>query len=92
MPKKLTNPNKIRHGDWGHQLRGGVREGRIRIILQNMRGMGNKSDQPSQHKLDAIKKTMINEEIAIIGITGVNINWIIFRTRENIYNKTDSWF
>ena len=42
----LTNQGKNLRGDWGHQLIGGKREGRIRTVFQNMGGMGNKSDQP----------------------------------------------
>ena len=47
----LRNPRNNRQGDWGHQLRGGKRKGNIRITFQNMGGIGNESDQPSQHKL-----------------------------------------
>ena len=59
----LTDTSKNCRGDWGHQLRGGERRGSIRIIFQNMRGMGNASDQSSQHKIDTLKKNMINEGI-----------------------------
>ena len=34
---------------------------------------------------------MINEGIAIIGITEVNISWSKIRIKENIYNRTDGW-
>ena len=40
-----------------------------------MGGMGNTSYQPSQHKLDNLKITMINEGIATIGLAKVNSNW-----------------
>ena len=43
-------------------------------MFQNMVGMGNALDKPSQHKLDNFKNTMINEVIKIIGIDKVNSN------------------
>ena len=61
MPKNtLKNTSKDFRGDWGHQLIGGGREGRIIIMFQNMVIMVNASDQSSQHKLDTLKKTTIN--------------------------------
>ena len=47
-------------------------------MFQNMGGMGNASDQPSQHKLDNLKKIMINKGIAIVGLAEVNSNWSKF--------------
>ena len=44
------------HGDWNQQPRGGEREGRIMIMFQNMWGMGNASDKPSQQKLYNLNK------------------------------------
>ena len=67
-------------------------EQRIRIMLQNMGGMGNTSDKSSQNKLDTLKKTMINEGISIIGVSEVNSNWSKISIRENIYNREDGWF
>ena len=51
-------------------------EGRILIMFQNIGVMSNTSYQLSQHKLDTLRKTMINDGIAIIGISEVNSNWI----------------
>ena len=59
----LKDTSKNRCGYWVHQLRGDKREGSIKIMFQNMGGMGNALDQPSQHKIDTLKKTMINEGI-----------------------------
>ena len=53
-------------------------------MFQNMGGMGNTSDQPIQHKLDTLEKTMINEGIAIIGIAEVKNNWSKIPIKENI--------
>ena len=61
-------------------------------MLQNMGMMGNASNHPRQHKLDTIKKTMINEGIAIIGLTEVEINWSKITITENIYNRNNRWF
>ena len=47
----LTNTSKNYCGDWGHQLRGGGREGSIRIMFPNMGGMDNISDYSSQNSL-----------------------------------------
>ena len=44
-------------------------------MFQNMGGIGNSSDQPSQHKLDTFKNTKINEGISIMGLAKVNNNW-----------------
>ena len=57
-----TSETYVKHhtcykGDWGHQLRGGEREVRIRIMFHNMGSMGNTSDQPTQHKLDTFKSS-----------------------------------
>ena len=60
-------------------------------MFQNMVGMGNALDKPSQHKLDNFKNTMINEVIKIIGIDKVNSNQSKIPTKENIYNRTDGW-
>ena len=93
MPKNtLTNYSNNSRGGWGHQLRWGEREVRIMIMFQNMRVMVNESDQSSQHKLDTLKKTMINEGISIIGLAEVNSNWSKIPIRENIYNRTEGWF
>ena len=46
----LTNPSENLRGHWGHQLIGGKKEGRIRIIFQNMGGIVNASDQLNQQK------------------------------------------
>ena len=54
--------------------------------------MGNASDQSSQHKLDTLKNTMINEGIVIIEISEVNSNWSKIPIREKLYNRTDIWF
>ena len=47
-------------------------------MFKNMLGMGNASDQPSQHKLDNLKNIMINKGIAIVGLAEVNSNWSKF--------------
>ena len=44
-------------------------------MFQNMVGTGNTSDQHSQHKLDTLKNTIINEGIEIIGLAKVYSNW-----------------
>ena len=88
----LTNPSKNCRSDWGHQFRGKEREGMIRIMLQKMGGMGNASDQSIQHNIDSLKNTMINEGIAVIGKTEVNMNWININKKGNTYNRTDGWF
>ena len=62
------------------------------IVLQYMEVMGNASNQSIQHKLDTLKKTMINEGISIIVLAEVNSNWIKIPIKENIYNRTDLWF
>ena len=54
--------------------------------------MGNASDQPILQKLYTLKNTMINEEIAIIGLMEVNSNWSKIPIKQNIYNRTDTWF
>ena len=61
-------------------------------MFQNMGGMGNASDQSSQHKLDALKNTMINEGISIIWLVKVNVNWSKIPIKDNIFNRTDGWF
>ena len=61
-------------------------------MFQNMGGMGNASYQPFQHKLDTLKKNMINEGIAIVGIAEVNSNWIKIPVKDDIYNRADGWF
>ena len=70
----LTNPSTNYHGDWGHQLRGRKREGRIKIMFQNMVGIVTALDQTTQQKLYALKNTMINEGISIIELAKVNSN------------------
>ena len=60
-------------------------------MFQNMGRVVNTSDQPSQHKLDTFKKTMINEIIAIIGLMEVNSKRRKITMKENIYNRTDGW-
>ena len=93
MPKNtLKNTSNNCHSDWGHQLRGGEREGRFRIMFQNMGVMGNASDKSSQHKLDTLKKTMKNEGMSIIGPSEVNIASSKIPIKENIYNRTYGWF
>ena len=62
----LTNYRRNCRGDWGHQLSGGKRKGKIRIMFHNMGGICNESDQPSQHNLDTLKKIMTNEGISIV--------------------------
>ena len=59
-------------------------------MFNNMGTIGNKSDQPRQHKLYTFKKVMINEGIAIVGLTEVNSNWSKITIKENIYNSMDS--
>ena len=44
----------------------------ISIMFQNMGGIGNALDQPSQHKLDNLK-IIINEVISIVGVAEVKI-------------------
>ena len=61
-------------------------------MFQNMVNKDNALDQPVQQKLDTLKKIMINEGIAIIGITEVNISWSKIRIKENIFNRTEVWF
>ena len=85
----LTNSRKNRKCDWGHQLIGGGKRGRIRIMFQNMSGIGNTSDKPRQKKLDTLEMIMINEGISIEGISEVNSNWSKNTIREKIYNEMD---
>ena len=54
--------------------------------------IGNASYKPIQHKLDTLKKTMINEGISIIGLIELKSNWIKIPIKENIYNSTYGWF
>ena len=90
IPKEtLTNPINNCRDDWGHQLREVKREWCIMIMFQNMVGMDNTLDQFSQHKLDTLKKNMINEWIAIIGFVEANSNWINISIKDRIYNRTD---
>ena len=49
-------------------------------MFQNIGGLGNASDQPSQYKLDAFKEVIINEIIATI-----------VYAKEHIYNRTVGW-
>ena len=35
---------------------------------------------------------MINEEIAIVGLTEVNIKWSKIPIKDDIYNRKDGWF
>ena len=58
-------------------------------MFQNMGGMGNASDKSSHQNIDTLRKTMINEGIAIIGIVEVNSNWSKITIIESIYNRTD---
>ena len=60
-------------------------------MSQNMGRIVNTSDKSSQHKLDILKKTFINEEIAIIGIAEINSDWSKIPMKENIYNRKDGW-
>ena len=87
----LTNTSNNYRGYWGHQLRGEKREVGIRIMFKNIRGMGNTSYQPIQHKLNTLKHIMINEGMAIVGLSKVKINWIKIPVKEKIYNRTDGW-
>ena len=64
----------------------------IMIIFQSMVRMGNASDQSSEHKIDTLKTTMINEGILIIALNEVKSNWSRISIRENIYIRTDGWF
>ena len=61
-------------------------------MFKNMGTIGNKSDQPRQHKLYTFKKVMINEGIAIVGLAEVNSNWSKITIKENIYNRMDGLF
>ena len=70
----LTNPHNNCRGDWGNQLRGMKNKGSISIMFQNMGIICNASYQPIQHKLDNLKKIMINEVISIVGLTELNID------------------
>ena len=54
--------------------------------------MGNASDQPRQHKLDTLKKKMINEGIAIVLLAKVNSNWSKIPIKEKIQNMIYGWF
>ena len=62
------------------------------IIFKNMGSIGNKSDQPRQHKLYTIKKFMINEGISIVGIAEVNRNWSKMTIKDNIHKRMDGLF
>ena len=88
----LTNYFNNCQGDWGHQLRRGKRKGSIRIIFQNIGGIGNVSDKPSQHKLYTLKKIMFNEVISLVGLAEVNSNWIKITIKVHIYNRSYGWF
>ena len=55
-------------------------------MFQNMGGIGNASYQTIQHKLDPLKKIMINEGISIVGLTKVYSNWSNIPIKEKIYN------
>ena len=55
-------------------------------MFQNMGGIGNASYQTIQHKLDTLKKIMINEGISIVGLTKVYSNWSNIPIKEKIYN------
>ena len=56
-------------------LEGGKQKGRIRIMFQNIGGIGNASYQPRKHKLATLKNITINGGISIIGLAEVNSNW-----------------
>ena len=59
-------------------------------MFQNMGRMGNKLDQPIQHKLYTLKNEMSNEGISIIGISKVNSNWSKAPIKEKyIIGRTD---
>ena len=52
-----------------------------------MGGIVNTSDQSSKHNLDTLKNTLINEEITIIGMAEVNINWSKIPIKYNMYRR-----
>ena len=53
--------------------------------------MCNTSDQSIQHIIDTFKNDIINERIAIIGLSEIKSTWSKIPIRENIYNRTDRW-
>ena len=56
-------------------------------MFQNMGVMGKELDQLIQHKLDTLKKIMINEVIEIIGLAEINSDWIKITIKDNKYNR-----
>ena len=69
---------------------GKKKEGTVRILFQNIGGLGENKPK-SSYKLDKLKKTVLANEVDIYGMAEVNTDWRLIDTENTLWNRTKGW-
>ena len=78
-------------GVFGHHLRKKDCNS-IRILFQNIGGLGDLYKDKEPEKLVRLKKFLIKQEIDVVGIAETNTDWRTLPMENNLWNRTSSWF
>lgn len=84
------------HGDTGHHfdLLKRVSDGCVRILLNNVNGIGFVGNNKSREsiKMEKLKKVLIDNNFSYAGLTETNKDWRNFSYADSIWGATESWF
>ena len=64
----------------------------IRILFQNIGGLGDLFKDKEPEKLTRLKKFLIKHEIDVVGMAETNTDWRTLPIENNLWNRTASWF
>ena len=74
---------------FGDELSKRKRKDTVRIMFQNIRGLGSKEDSS---KAETLRQNIADKQIDIIGMVEVNVNWKRVAKRKNLTQMSKQWF
>ena len=93
--EQTTKMNELHQGQrggvFGHHLR--TKDcNSIRILFQNIGGLGDLYQDKEPEKIVRLKKFLIKHNVDVVGIAETNTDWRTLPTENNLWNRTSSWF
>jgi hypothetical protein len=78
-------------GVFGHHLRKKDCNS-IRVLFQNIGGLGDLFKDKEPEKLSRLKTFLIKQDVDVLGIAETNTDWRTLPLENNLWNRTSSWF
>ena len=93
QPGQRRTRNHGRKGHFGHVLQRKKKEHTIRILLQNIGGIGFITEERSKEtlKMERLKEVVINHAVDIFCLTEVNKDWRLLPYDQTIWVGTSGW-